>query len=108
MHCDLAQVLTTAWASHALATRKLETRSMHRTHQQTFLAAQEFAGSPIQATAGMRTHVEPCPYFAGSITMHDQRFCIAIQHGLYLMQAIQRHALNAQQGRVRSVDLIAI
>lgn len=108
MHRDLAQALTTTRASHTLATGKLETGPMHRTHQQAVLAAQELAGCPIQAAASMRTHVQPSTHGASGIAMHNQRFRIAIKYRLDLVQAIKRNAFDAQQNFVRRVDFVSI
>ncbi len=108
MQRNFAQALTAARAGHALATGKLEAGPMHRTYQQAVLAAQELAGRPIQAAASMRAYVQPRAHSACGIPMHDQRFCIAIKHGLDLMQAIQRNAFDAQQDIVRGVDFIVI
>ena len=89
MHRDLAQALATARTSHALAASKLEARTMHGAYQQAVLAAQELARRPIQATTGMRANVQPCMHLSRGIAMHDQRFRIAIQHRLDLMQAVR-------------------
>jgi hypothetical protein len=53
---------------------------VHRAHEQAVLGDEKLAGSPIQAPSGVRADVEPDARTA-AVTMHDQRFGHAIEHG---------------------------
>ena len=108
MDCDLAQAFAAAWTSHAFAAGQGETGPVYRAHQKAVLAAQELAGCPIQATPRMRAYVQPRADIACPVAMHDQRFRIAFQHRLDLMQAVDIHRLQLQQGCARGVDAITV
>ena len=99
MHRNLAQRLATTRAGHAFAALQFEARAMYRAHQQAVLAAQELARGPVEPAPRVRADIEPSAYAAGGIAMDDQRFGIAIHHGLDLVQAVHGHGVQRQQWR---------
>lgn len=72
---------------------------MHGADQQPVLAAQELPRCPVEPASRMRAHVQPDAHRACGITMHDQRFGIAIKHRLDFMQAVVRKCVQPQQDR---------
>jgi hypothetical protein len=60
------------------------------------LVAQELARRPVQATARVRTHVEPRAH-GGAVAMEDQRLVVAVQPRLGLEEAAVLDLLHARQ-----------
>ena len=72
---------------------------MRRTHQVASARHKELTGGPVEPAPRMRADIEPSAYAAGGIAMDDQRFGIAIHHGLDLVQAVHGHGVQRQQWR---------